>query len=179
MRFKVATNFRLLVLLLACCALQPALANDAIVADESAIQAAFLYNFALFTEWPALPANEFRICVMGSDPVLAALESVKKKQINQHPISAINISSATQVQSCEVLFVGRSEHASIAKLAKLIGNAPVLLVSEEDGYDPKSVTIELVAQQQGRIGFKINRTSAQANSLTFSSKLLKLAIKVY
>ncbi len=29
------------------------------------------------------------------------------------------------------------------------------------------------------IGFEINRTSAQANALTFSSKLLKLALKVY
>lgn len=178
MRFKGISNFRLLVLLLACCALRPALADDAIVADESTIEAAFLYNFALFTEWPALPGNEFRICVLGIDPVFAALESVKKKQINQHPASVTNISSATQAQSCQVLFVGRSEHTSIGNLAKLIGNAPILVVSEEDGYDPKNVTIGLVAQQ-GRIGFKINRTAAQANSLTFSSKLLKLALQVY
>ncbi len=178
MLFKGTANFRLLVLLLACCALQPAFADDAIVANESTVEAAFLYNFALFTEWPALPANEFRICVLGSEEVLAALESVRKKQINQHPVIVKNISSATQAHSCQVLFVGRSEHMSIGNLARLIGNAPVLVVSEEDGYDPKNVTIGLVAQQ-GRIGFKINRTAAQANSLTFSSKLLKLALEVY
>lgn len=177
MRFKRISNFRLLVLL-ACCALRPALAEDVIAADESAIQAAFLYNFALFTEWPALPANEFRICVLGSDTVLAALESAKKKQINERPVTVKNISSVAQAQSCQVLFVGRSEHTSIGNLAKQIGNTPVLVVSEEDGYDPKYVTIGLVALQ-GRIGFKINRTAAQANSLTFSSKLLKLALQVY
>jgi hypothetical protein len=174
-----APNFRLLVLLLTCCALRPAIAaDDVIVADESAVEAAFLYNFALFTEWPDLPANEFRICVLGSGPVFAALESVKKKQIKEHPISVMNISSATQVESCQVLFVGRYEHASIGKLARQIGNTPVLVVAEEDGYDPKNVIILLVAQQ-GRIGFKINRTAAQANSLTVSSKLLKLAQQVY
>lgn len=172
------SNIRLVVLLLACCMLQPAIAADGIVADESAVEAAFIYNFALFTEWPALPANEFRICVLGSDPVLAALEQVKKKQIKEYPVSVINISSATQAQSCQVLFVGRSEHASIGNLARQISNAPVLVVSEEDGYDPKDVIIELVAQH-GRIGFKINRTAAQANSLTVSSKLLKLALQVY
>ena len=171
MRFNVA-------LLLACCALRPAFADDTIVADKSAVEAAFLYNFALFTEWPDLPANEFRICVLGSDPVLAALESVRKKQIKELPVSVTKISSVTQAQSCQVLFVGRSEHASIGNLARQIGNAPVLVVSEENGYDPKNVIIALVAQQ-GRITFKINRTSAQASSLTVSSKLLKLAQQVY
>ena len=171
-------NARLVVLLLACCALRPAIAVDAIVADESAVEAAFLYNFALFTEWSDLPANEFRICVLGSDPVLAALEPVKKKRIKERPVSVTNVSSATQAQSCQVLFVGRSEHASIGDLARQIGNAPVLVVSEENGYDPKNVIIVLIAQQ-GRIGFRINHTSAQANSLAVSSKLLKLAQQVY
>jgi hypothetical protein len=172
------SNVRIIAALLACCALQPAFADDSIVADKSAVEAAFLYNFALFTEWPALPANEFRICVLGSDQVLAALESVKKKQIKEHPVSVTNISSATQAQSCQVLFVGKSEHATIGNLARQIGNAPVLVISEEDSYDPKDVIIELIAQQ-GRIAFKINRTAAQANSLTVSSKLLKLALQVY
>lgn len=174
MRFKGC----LLVLQLACCALRPALADDAIVADQSAVEAALLYNFALYTEWPELPANEFRICVLGSDPVLAALAPVRKKQIKELPVSVTNISSATGAQSCQVLFVGRSAHASIGDLATQIGNAPVLVVSEANGYDPRNVIIALIVHQ-GRIAFKINRTAAQSSSLTFSSKLLKLAQHVY
>ena len=171
-------NARLAVLLLAYCALRPVLAAEALIADESTVEAAFLYNFALFTEWPDLPANEFRICVLGSEPMLAALDSIKRKQIKEHPVKVMNISAAAQMQTCQILFVGQSEHESIGKLARQIGNAPVLVVSEEDGYDPKNVIISLVTQQ-GRIGFKINRTAAQANSLTVSSKLLKLAQQVY
>ena len=171
-------NLRVAVMLIACCALRPALAAGAIVAKESEVEAAFLYNFALFTEWPTLPANEFRICVLGSDPVVTALEPIKKKQIKELPVNITGISSLSQAQSCQVLFVGRSEHASIGKLAKQIGNAPILVVSQENGYDPKNVIIALVAQH-GRITFKINRTAAQANSLTVSSKLLKLAQQVY
>ena len=174
MRFSV----RLFALLLACCVMHTARAADTIVADESAIEAAFLYNFALFIEWPDLPANEFRICVLGSDAVLAALEPVKKKQIKERPASISNITSASQAQSCQVLFIGKSEHASIGKLARQIGNAPILVVAEENGYDPKNVIIALVAQQ-GRITFKVNRTAAQENSLAVSSKLLKLAKQVY
>lgn len=171
-------NARFVILLLVCCALRPALADDDIIADRSAVEAAFIYNFALFTEWPDLPVNEFRICVQGSEQVFAALETVKKKQIKEHPIIVINISAENQVKSCQVLFVGRSAHASIGSLSRIISNAPVLVISEENGYDPKNVII-LLLEQQGRISFKINRTSAQANSLTLSSKLLKLAQQVY
>jgi hypothetical protein len=178
MHFSGISYLRLLFLLLTSCELGPALADDTIVANESNVEAAFLYNFALFTEWPALPPNEFRICVLGSDSMLAALESAKKKQINERPVTINNISSTTQANSCQVLYIGQSEHMSIDNLAKQIGNAPVLMVSKEDGYDPKNVMIGLVIQQ-GRVRFKINRTAAQANSLTFSSKLLKLAIQVY
>jgi hypothetical protein len=178
MHFSGISYLRLLFLLLTSCELGPALADDTIVANESNVEAAFLYNFALFTEWPALPPNEFRICVLGSDSMLAALESAKKKQINERPVTINNISSTTQAKSCQVIYIGQSEHLSIDNLAKQIGNAPVLMVSKEDGYDPKNVMIGLVIQQ-GRVRFKINRTAAQANSLTFSSKLLKLAIQVY
>ena len=165
-------------LLFACCVLQSAIAVDGIVADESVVEAAFLYNFALFTEWPELPADEFRICVLGSKSVLAALESVKKKQIKERPVSVQNISSATQAQSCQVLFVGLPEHASIGKLANQIGNAPVLVVAEENNFNPKNVII-ILTTQHGKITFKINHTAATENSLTVSSKLLKLAKQVY
>ena len=178
MRFKGTLHFYLVALLFTCWILRPAMATDVIHAEQSEVEAAFLYNFALFTEWPSLPAKEFRICVLGSDSVVVALEPVKKRQIKELPVNVISISSATQAQSCQVLFVGRSEHASIGKLAKQIGNAPILVVSQENGYDPKNVIIALVAQH-GRITFKINRTAAQANSLTVSSKLLKLALQVY
>lgn len=171
-------NARLAIFMLACCSLRPAIAADTIIADASVIEAAFLYNFALFTEWPVIPADEFRICILGSSEMLAALEPVKKKQLKGHPISVTNISSFSQVRSCQVLFIGKSKHASIDSLARLIGNAPVLSVSEENGYDPKNVIISLV-EQQGRIAFKINHTAAQANSLVVSSKLLKLALQVY
>jgi len=171
-------NFLFAIQLLVCCSLQPAFADDAVVTDESAAEAAALYNFALLTEWPDLPADEFRICVLGSDPMLAALEPVKMRPLKGHPVTITNISTPSQVQSCQMLFVGRSEHASIGMLTREIGHAPIMVVSEGDDFDPNNVIILLV-DQQGRIGFKINRTAALANSLAVSSKLLKLALQIY
>jgi hypothetical protein len=171
-------SLRFAVLLLSCCSLQPVFADDAIVTDESAAEATVLYNFALLTEWPNLPPGEFRICVLGSQTMLAALEPLKNQRLKEQPVNITNISALTQIQSCQILFVGQSEHDSLGKVAKKIGNAPVLVVSEEDKFDPKNVIISLVAQQ-GQISFKVNRTAAQKHSLVLSSKLLKLAEQIY
>ena len=164
-------------MLLVCGPLRPASADDAIVADISAVEAAFLYNFAIYTEWPELPADQFSICVLHSNPVLAALNSIKKK-IKDRELKITNITSATQVNICQVVFVGKSEHGAIDDLARRIGKAPVMVVAEANGYDPKDVTVVL-STQQNRITFKINRTGAMESSLTISSKLLKLAQQVY
>jgi len=171
-------NFRLAIQMLVCCLLQPAFADDAVFTDKSAAKAAALYNFAHLTEWPDLPADEFRICVLGSDSMLAALDPFKKQQLKGHPVTITNISTANKIHSCQILFVGKTEHASIGNLASKIGHAPVMVVAEEDNFDPKDVIILLV-DQEGRIAFKINRSAALANSLAVSSKLLKLALQIY
>ncbi len=166
------------VLLLGCFASQLANAKDDIVANKNAIEAAFLYNFALFTDWPANIGNEFKICVMGSNDILTALEQIKSKQLKERPISLLNISSASQANTCQMLFIGRSEHPYMDTIAKQVGNEPVLTVSEENGYDPNNVIISLV-MQNNRIAFNINNSSAREKSLVISSKLLKLALQVY
>lgn len=157
---------------------QPAMAANEVVANENAVQAAFLYNFALFTEWPAFPNNRFNICVMASKPVFEALQPFKSKQVRGSLVVVSQIQTVSEAVLCQVLFIGQSQHALIKNLASQIGKAPVLVVAEENSFDPQNVIITLVPQQ-GRIGFKINHTSAQANSLAISSKLLKLAQQVF
>lgn len=169
---------RLLILLCACGACNAAQADDSIVAKENALQAALLYNFALFTEWPQPPETNFKICVLDSPTLMEALDSVKSKKLKERPITITAINSIDQALSCQVLFVGNRAHPEMHLISKKIGSAPVLVVSEENAFDLKDVVIAL-SRQQDRISFKINLTAAKAGSLTLSSKLLKLATQVY
>lgn len=168
----------LLVVLLTCSALPVGVAAEAIVANEHELHAAFLYNFALYTEWPALPANEFSICVLGNDAVFAALAAVKTKRIKERAVSVINIAAIDKATSCQILYISKSLHTNIDELIRAIGNAPILLVAEEPDYNFKKVDIAL-ATKQDRVTFKINRSYATRKSILFSSKLLKLATEVY
>jgi hypothetical protein len=169
---------RLIGLLLACCLVFTSQADDRIMADKTAIQAAFLYNFALFTDWPVLPDDAFNICVIADDHILDALASVKNKRVKDRPIFIKRIESSKQARNCQVLFVGASEQPSLKEIAEQISTAPVLVVSE-DNSDVLREAIILLSEKQNKISFKINRTEAARRSITFSSKLLNLATQVY
>jgi hypothetical protein len=148
------------------------------MADKTSVQAAFLYNFAVFTDWPDLPEHEFSFCVLGDEGMLEALASVKNKQMKGKPILVRKIDSSRHWQGCQVLFIGAAEHRAIKDIYEQSGSAPVLIIAEEGAYDVQNVFIVL-SEQQNKVSFRINRTEAAKRSMAFSSKLLKLAIQVY
>jgi hypothetical protein len=163
--------------------LAPPAQAQALVATEGALQAALLVNFAVYTDWPALPAGvqgteKMAFCVMASPEVAEALASRQNKSFKGKTIDVKTITSAAQATACQVLFVGAQAHAKLHDINQLAQANPILVVAEENGFDPKDVTISLL-QQEGRYTFKINWTAALARSLSMSSKLLKLATEVY
>ena len=175
--------FKWLQCVLLAVGLAPPAQAQAVVATEGALQAALLVNFAAFTEWPALPvgmaaADKMSFCVMESPAVAESLASRQNKLVKGRAIEVKTISSNAQSTSCQVLFVGPQAHPRIHEISQLARTIPLLLVAEQNGFDPKDVTISLQLQD-GRYTFKINQTAAQARALNLSSKLLKLAAQVY
>lgn len=78
-------------------------------ADEAELKAAILYNFALFTEWPAdtLPASApLRLCVFQGNALLAALTGLQEKQVNGHRVSVRTLPASpggAQLAACHLL----------------------------------------------------------------------------
>lgn len=167
--------FRLLPLL--CCTASPAQAQG-VVGTEAALQAALLYNFAAYTDWPPLPTQKIEFCVMGSPTVHEALSLLKSKKIRGMALEVNAVTTPAQARSCQVLFVGQPEHRRINEISQAARSTPMLLVAEENGFNLNDVTISL-RLQEGRYTFKINQTAALAGSLNLSSRLLKLAALVY
>lgn len=175
--------FKWLRFLLLACSLAPPANAQTVEATAGALQAALLYNFAAYTDWPALPAGvapaeNTVFCVMGSPTVFEALAGRQNKTLRGKVMQIKAITSSAQATTCQVLFVGQDEHRKIREISQVARSVPLLLVAEENGFDPSEVTIVL-RQQDGRYTFKINQTAAQARSLTLSAKLLKLAAQVY
>jgi hypothetical protein len=173
MRFRLLHLLRLLV----CCA-APAAQAQAPVAQEHVVQAALLYNFAAYTDWPPPSAETIAFCVIGSQPVFEALSNLQNKKIKGKALEVKTITAIAQAASCHVLFVGQAEHTKIHAMSQLMPASPLLLVAEENDFDLQDVVIAL-RKQDGRYSFKINQTAAQARALSLSARLLKLATLVY
>jgi YfiR/HmsC-like len=146
---------------------------------EYSLKAAFLYNFAVFTEWPT-HNKEFNLCIIGKDPFGQAIEEVAKKQMQGRAVKLTHLaaSDSTEIKACDLMFIAYSEHPQLNRMVGQLTKLPILTIAEANGFDHKAVMI-LMKSEQNKIAFEINQTAAKAAGLDFSSKLLHLAKSVY
>ena len=145
-------------------------------ASEYELKAAFLYNFALYTEWPDSPAS-VRLCVLGRNPFGESLAPLNRKSIRGAEVSVSFITTATEARTCQVLFVAASAHSKMQSIVAGLGDAPVLTVSESNDFYPEMVMVVL-ATNNNRVSFDISQKVVQQAGLKLSSQLLKLARQV-
>ena len=146
------------------------------VASDVAVKAAFLYNFAKFTQWPALPAAApLVLCVLGDDAVGTALtDTIRGQQIDGHGLEVRRLASGASAQSCHVLFVAGSDVRRAAPTLDDVRELPILTVSDGSGFAQTSGMIELFVEA-GHMRFAVNIDSVQRSRLHLSSRLLGLA----
>jgi hypothetical protein len=149
---------------------------------EPALKAAFVYNFAKFTEWPSdvLPATaSFSACVLGDDSVGDALaRTVQGRQLAGHTISVSRVQLAGPLRACHLLYVSGVTPAQIAVVVTAVRGAPVLTISDIDDF-PGLGGIAQVFVENGKMRFDLNLDLARRARLQLSSKLLALAAHVH
>ena len=153
------------------------------VPGEYDVKAAFILNFARFTEWPensfADRSSPLVIAIVGDDPFGGTLDRViADKAINSHPLTVRKTTAASDFKGVNVLFVTSSERSRVPDILKRVRTASILTVSDIDDFCTLGGIIHLTNEQQ-RIRFEVNLVAAQRAGLTISSKLLGLARTVY
>jgi hypothetical protein len=154
----------------------PARAVAGDVADDVAVKAAFLYNFAKFAEWPALaPGGAIALCVVGDGRIANALvETVRGQNIGGHALEVSRPQDSATWRSCHLLFVASAETKRATGGLIGIKTLPVLTVSDGKDFAQTGGIIELFVEG-GRMRFAINVDAAEAAGLRISSRLLGLA----
>jgi hypothetical protein len=148
-------------------------------ADEYAVKAAFLYNFAKFVEWPesafAGHPESHRFCVYGADLFApAVLQDLGKKAVQGRRVAILHPALPQELAACQIVFLRRGDDARLPEVLSAVGGLPVLLVGETEGFAQRGGMINFVVEQE-RVRFEINRRAARAAGLQISSKLLGLA----
>jgi len=151
-------------------------------AREYRIKAAFLYNFAAFVDWPAKAVPDadgaFVIGVLGEDPFGAALDEIAAtKTVGSKPIVVRRFATIDDYTACHILFVAASEREGWALILERLGDAPVLVVGDTEGFAEAGGMINLVIEDN-TVRIEINQAATDRAGLKVSSKLLRLARRV-
>ena len=141
-------------------------------------KAAFIFNFAKFTDWPpdAILANQqISICVAGDNAVAAAVQRlITGKAIAGHELTTVIVNVARPIDWCHVLYVNGLDQRQTAQLFETLKGIPVLTVSDSGTFVKRGGIVQLIPEKD-QMRFVINLAAARRSRLTLSSNLLSLA----
>ena len=184
---------RLILILTACAALAAGPVAEARADHESnldqlppqlreyLIKAAFIYNFARFTEWPMEafqgPASPLQLCLLGKDPFGQALDTIAGKKIRNRDIEIRYLLFVEEARACHVLFISESAQGRLTEILELLRDAPILTVGDMPEVTRAGGIIGLEIVKK-KVRFRVNLDNVQSAGLKMSSRLLDLAMIV-
>jgi hypothetical protein len=168
-------------LLVACFALWITTARAQVVVERATAQevkAAFLYNFAVFVEWPAeaRARTPFAIGVSGSDEVEAELRSaVSGRKFDNRPIIVRRVETPGDVKGLHIVFLGEDQPLP-RELLRAASTQHVLVVTDAPDGLEQGGAINFVTGE--RVQFEVSLNAAAQAGLRLSPRLLSVALRV-
>lgn len=144
---------------------------------EPALKAAYIYNFAKFTEWSAeIPVTDpLMMCVFGDAAVGEALErAVVGRMILGHRIGTSRVAAAASKRPCHVLYIAGVTAAQAGDMVAEVQDLPVLTISDIEGFTRVGGIAQLFFEH-GQLRFRINLASTKRARIQISSRLLIMA----
>lgn len=151
-------------------------------AREYEVKAAFIYNFAVFVEWPraAFPeeSSPLVVCVVGNDPFGTVLDrTLQGKTAQKRTLVIRRVASAKEAKGSHIVFIPSAESERLGEVATAVSGTSALLVCESEGLARKGASCNF-ALEDGRVKLEVNVGTAEKSGLRIGSKLLKIARRV-
>jgi hypothetical protein len=146
--------------------------------DEPLLKAAFIYNFAKFTQWPehALGAqdSQLSLCIVGEDDLVGTLGRLSGKLVKGRQLTTRIVRGTPIPNDCHILYIAASEQKRYPRLVNSVRGQAMLTVSALPGFARTGGIVELT-RANGRIEFTINLGLARGAGLEISPRLLALS----
>lgn len=146
-------------------------------ASEEELKAAYLYNLALFVQWPERDNRPtFEICQYGVDALGPGGLALAKRELHGRPVK-VRVVEGMPVKDCDLLYIPAVQKTDLRKLTASLDGDCVLTVSDIPGAIQQGVAIGLLEERR-KIVFEVNLAATGAAELTIGARLLNLAVKV-
>ena len=153
----------------------PAVAAEEL--PEYRLKALFVYNFALYTEWPEEVGTTLGLCVYGPDPFGSEIDVLRGKGVGSRNISIQRKQLGEPLDSCQIVFITREALHAIPRVLEQLRGSPALLIADSPDATSRGVALN-ISVSFGKLTFEANLTAARAAGVDLSSKLLRLATRV-
>ena len=149
---------------------------------EVGVQAAFLFKFGSYVEWPAeaFPSADapLRIAVVGARDLARALDAIAaSRSVLGRPVSVHALQHGAPLDGFHIVFVDDAQGGALGASIASLGNNPTLVVTKSDGALADGSTINFVIDE-GKLRFDVSLDAANARGLRISSRLLAVARRV-
>jgi|GEM_PF-6149687 len=134
--------------------------------DDAALKAAYVYNIAQFTVWPAA-SRPLNVCVSSSHALGQSLRKLHGKPVGERRLAVLEAAPGAQ---CDVTVL----RGGGPRPAELGSNTLAIVDEPKSGY---AGAVALVEEDQ-HLRFDIDTAEAARAGLHFSSRLLRLARNV-
>ena len=146
---------------------------------EYDVKAAFLYNFALYAEWPAAAFEGkraiFGVGSVGRDVFAGALEkTIAGRMAQGRSMEVARFAAPDDVKACHILFVPLAEKDQLEKIATGLKGAGTLIVTEFEGGARRGAAINFYLEDS-RVRIEVNPDAAAREGLKIGAKVLRLA----
>jgi hypothetical protein len=143
---------------------------------EAEIKAAFLFNFAKFTDWPPSvdDGRPITFCSMDRRVADALEKTVAGEQLRGTVAAVRRVDLSAGMDQCAVLYVGAPDERDLARILSLAEGHHVLTVGSGSRFVELGGMVRLFLMD-GRMRFAVNAVAAERASLHLSSRLLRLA----
>lgn len=168
--------FRSIFLIIVLGVITPLLASTN-SAKEADLKAAYIYNFARYTNWGNKTAGsrEFVICVHKESDLYISLKKLEKKKIKDMRIKVLVVGEDEGcLVPCHMVVLPKLNNQRLRSLVKKAVASNVLSISDNDGYAQKGVAINL-KRVSNKMTFEVNLDQVKHTKLKMSSNLLKMA----
>ena len=142
---------------------------------EYEVKAAFLYNFARFSEWPAADDSSgiMRICIIGKDPFGQAFDDIIGRPVRSQVVAVVRTDSVA-ADDCQLLFVADSARDRLEQILAQVAERPVVTVGDGEDFVRRGGMVGFIIRGR-KVRFLINPEAAAKVGIRFSSKLLRVA----
>ncbi|MBL0086688.1 MAG: YfiR family protein [Ideonella sp.] len=144
---------------------------------EYRLKSAFVYNFMLFTEWPAATGNTLNLCIYGKDPFGAEIDGLQGKAVVGRSIALHRKATGESLKNCQAVFIAASVMGSLPNILESLKGQSTLTLADSPGAMRQGVALNM-GVAQGKVSFEANLQVARSAGLNLSSKLLRLATEV-